>query len=67
MNMLGAIAKVHRSPAKRTKLVWGSGWGFAKNPTLGFEWSFVHAGLRKKPELRTFNRFLGGWVGGGVE
>ena len=53
----GGIAKVRRSPVKRTKLV-REGGGFQKNRTLGFKWCFMYTLVWElKPELRTFVRF----------
>ena len=52
------IAKVRKSPVKRTKFVWEGG-GFRKNRTSGFKWCFVYTLVWElKPEVRTFVRFF---------
>ena len=60
------VAKVCRSPVKRTKFVWEGGV-FRESHTLGFKWCFVYTLVWElKPEVRTFVCFGGrGREGGG--
>ena len=55
----GAIAKVHRSPVKRTKFVWEGG-RFFKRHTWGFKLPFcIHIGLTVEPWSANFRSFQG--------